>query len=85
VAVKYGNQWGGWCSNEVFGIYRVGHKKFIRRGWEEFFGFTRFKVGDNSKISFWHAVQCGEHPLKAAFPKLYSTACLRDASVANHL
>jgi hypothetical protein len=28
---KYGYSWGGWCSNEVLGLYRVGLWKNIRR------------------------------------------------------
>jgi hypothetical protein len=67
VDLKYGSQWGGRCSNEVNGLYRVGPSKFIRRNWEEFFRYTRFEVGDNSKISFWHDVWCEDQPLKVAF------------------
>jgi hypothetical protein len=34
VDVKYGSAWGGWCSNEVHGSYRVGLWKDIKKGWE---------------------------------------------------
>jgi hypothetical protein len=85
VVIKYGSQWGGYYSNEVIGSYGAGLWKFIRRGWKEFFRYTRFKVGDDSKISFWHGVWCGEQPLKVAFPELYRIVYLRDNFMADHL
>jgi hypothetical protein len=30
---KYVSAWGGWCSSEPIGAYRVGLWKNIRRGW----------------------------------------------------
>jgi hypothetical protein len=32
----------------------VGLWKNIKKGWENFSNFTRFKVGDGFMISFWH-------------------------------
>lgn len=57
--------------------------KFIRTGWREFSRYTRFKVGDGSKISFWHDMCCGEQPLKEAFLKLFSIACLKNVFVVD--
>jgi len=37
--------------------------------------FIRFEVGDGSKIRFWLDVWCA----------LFSIACFKDASVANHV
>ena len=51
---KYGSLWGGWCSLEPEGAFGVGLWKNIRKGWETFKGFTRFVVGDGTRISFWH-------------------------------
>lgn len=31
INVKYGGKWGGWCSNEVNGPYRVGLWKHIKK------------------------------------------------------
>jgi hypothetical protein len=42
-------------------------------------------VGDDSKIRFWHDILCRVLPLKGAFLELFSTACLRDAFVADNL
>jgi hypothetical protein len=52
VDTKYGNLWGGWCSSEVYGPYRVGLWKNNMRGCKEFSSHTRFVVGNGSKIRF---------------------------------
>lgn len=54
VDFRYKSQWGECCPNGVNGSYGVGLCKFIWRGWEAFSSFTRFEVGEGSKISFWH-------------------------------
>jgi hypothetical protein len=36
------------------------------------------KVGDGSKVLFWHNVWCGEQPLKVLFPELFTIACVKD-------
>jgi hypothetical protein len=63
VNLKYGSQWGEWCSNGVNRLYSMGLWKFSMKAWEEFCSFTRYKVGDGSKVSFWHNVWCGMLPL----------------------
>lgn len=40
VEAKFGNMWGEWCSNEVFGPYKVGVWKNIKRGWRDFSRFV---------------------------------------------
>jgi hypothetical protein len=51
---KFGSLWGGWYSFELGGAFGVGLSKNIRKGWDTFKGFTRFVVGDGTKVSFWH-------------------------------
>lgn len=63
----------------------MGVWKFIRKGWDSFSSFTRFVVGDDFKISFWHDLQCGGTTLKVAFPTLFGIAQAQDAFVANNL
>jgi hypothetical protein len=82
---KYGSIRGGWCSRKPSGAFGVGVWKNIRKGWISFSRFTRFVVGDDSKISFWHDLWRGDTTLKEAFPALFGIACLKDAVVANNL
>jgi hypothetical protein len=84
---KYGSLRGGWCSLKPTGAFGVGVGvwKNIRKGWDSFPHYTRFVVGDGSKISFWHDLWCGDIALKVAFPALFDIARLKDAVVADNL
>jgi hypothetical protein len=53
--------------------------KNIMRGWGKFCNHTRFKVGDGSKVKFWHDLRCGDTVLKDAFPVLFGIARVKDA------
>jgi hypothetical protein len=57
----------------------------IRKGWDSFSRFTRFVVGDGSKISFWHDLWCGDTALKVAFLTLFGITRVKDASVVDNL
>ena len=70
---KCGSLWGGWCSLELSRTFGVGLWKNIKKGWEKLTNFTKFEVGDGSKISFWHD-WCREQTLKVAFLVLYDLA-----------
>jgi hypothetical protein len=51
-----------------------------------FYSHTKFELKDGSKIRFYDDVWCGEMTtLNEAFPNLYSIACVKDASIADHL
>jgi hypothetical protein len=82
---KYGSLRGGWCSLEPTGSFGVGVWKNIKKGWVSFYHYTRFVMGDGSKISFWHNLWCGDTVLKVAFPALFNIAHLKDAVVADNL
>jgi hypothetical protein len=75
----------GWCSLVLVGAFGVGLWKNIRKGWDNFFNFTRFEVRDGTKISFWLDQWCGEAALKVAFLVLFGLACTKDASIAANL
>jgi hypothetical protein len=79
VDLEYGSSWGGWSSNEVHGPYRVS----LMRDWGEFFSHTKFVVVMAPR--FWHNEWCGNQILKIAFPKLFTIAQFKDASVVDHL
>jgi hypothetical protein len=65
------------------GSHGVGLWKFISAGWDTFFRFVQFQVGDGSRTRFWDDVWCLDVPLKEAFPGLYHLACIKDATVAD--
>jgi hypothetical protein len=61
---RLGGEWS-WIQNmEVYGEGNallflleplgVGLWKNIKKGWDNFFSFTRFEVENGTKISFWH-------------------------------
>ncbi|KAG6729257.1 hypothetical protein I3842_01G018300 [Carya illinoinensis] len=79
---KYGSLWGGWCTNEVRGAYGVGLWKYIRGGWEVFSRHTNFRLGDGTKIKFWHDTWCGNSALKDQFSALFRVARDKEVSVA---
>jgi len=45
---------------------------------------TSFVVGDDSEVSFWHDLWCGDHPLKETFPELFSIPSSSNAFVVDH-
>jgi hypothetical protein len=59
--------------------------KNIRKGWESFSSFTRFVVGDGTKISLWNDLWCGDIALKVAFPAFFGFARANDASFVDNL
>jgi hypothetical protein len=85
VDAKYGSLWGGWCSLELVSASGVGVWKNIRKGWDSFSRFTRFVVGDGSKISFWRDLWCRDTALKVAFPALFGITRVKDSAVADNL
>jgi hypothetical protein len=82
---KFDSLWGGRCSLEPVGAFRVGLWKTIVKGWETFSGFSRFKVGDGARTKYWHDLWCGDTVRKEAFPVLSGIARAKDAFVAENL
>ena len=82
IEVKYGNEWGGWCTKSMFGAYGVCLWKFIRSVWRNFSKFIRYEVGDGTRVKFWDDVWCRDCPLKETFLDLYNISRTRDASVS---
>jgi hypothetical protein len=42
-------------------------------------------VGDGVRTKFWHNLWCGDRVLKEAFPVLFGSARMTDASVADNM
>lgn len=67
------------------GPYGVGIWKCIKKGWDKFYPFIIFKVGDSSCIKFWCDPWCEGLPLENNFPKVYNIASNKDTSMAELL
>lgn len=72
-------------ADRCLGAFGVRVLKNIRKGWDSFSRFTKFVVGDGSKISFWHDLWCGDTALKVAFPTLFGITRVKDTSIADNL
>ena len=57
----------------------------VAHGIGEFARYTKFDVGDGSKIRFLHAMWYRDQTLKETFPKLYRIARIKNAFVVDHL
>ena len=71
IKVKYGCEWGGWCTRPVNGPYGVGLWKYISRGWPSFSHLILYDIGDGSRVKFWHDLWCGETSLAISYPELF--------------
>ena len=87
IETKYGGMWRGegGCSCSMQGPYGVGLWNYIRKGWDDFYPFIIFKVGDGSCFKFWCDPWCERLPLQNIFPDLYNIASNKDASMAELL
>ena len=85
VLAKYGSMKGDWMSSIPNGPYGVGLWKFIRGGWVKFSKFLKFEVGNGTRIQFWDDVWCCKEPLKDMFPDFYCIACVKEATVTEHI
>ena len=83
IKVKYGFDWGDWCSSSFSGLYGVSLWKNIRRGWHSLSRFIMYEIGDGSKVQFWLDRWCGTSSLADLYPELFRICCSKDASAAD--
>ena len=82
IAVKYGNEWGGWCTKGVSEPYGVSLWRSIGQGWPTFSKFILFYVGVGNRVKFWLDLWHGDSTLKEAFLELYGISCNKGYSIA---
>lgn len=63
----------------------MGFWKKIERDLGDFFSHTKFKVGDGSKIVFWHDLWCRDQILEEDFLDFFSIVRVKVTYVVNHL
>ena len=81
VALKFGEEWGGWTSKLGRGVHGCGLWRGIHMDWEAFRKNTQFEIRVGNRVKFWQDWQCGDQPLQLAFPILYEIATNREALV----
>ena len=63
------------------GSFGTGLWKEIRKKWETLYGNTRFLIGNDSKVSFWKDLWCGDEALCSTFPTLFNLVVHKEALV----
>ncbi|KAJ9675675.1 hypothetical protein PVL29_024544 [Vitis rotundifolia] len=79
---KYGDNRGGWCSQEVREAHGVGLWKGIRMDWELVGTRISFSVGNGRRVRFWRDSWCGDSPLCESFPSFFALSVEQEAWVA---
>ena len=54
IEIKYGNNWGGWCTKGETNTYGVSLWRTIRQSWPTFSKSIIFEVGTSNRVRFWH-------------------------------
>ena len=85
VALKFGEEWGGWSSKlgrGVHGCWVWFMEKYPEKVGRFFSKNIRFEVEVGDRVKFWTDRWCGDLPLQLSFSVVYGIATNREAFVA---
>ena len=83
ISTKFGEEDGGWNTNDIKGGYGTGLWKDIRKEWLTFSQNTISSLGNGRILGFGKDSWCGETLLCNVFLTLFNLAAHKDARVAD--
>ncbi|KAL6342305.1 hypothetical protein AAG906_007519 [Vitis piasezkii] len=82
INLKYGEEEGGWRTQDVIGRNGVGLWKAIKKKWWLLDGRVAYHVGNGQRVRFWKDKWCGDGPLCESFSSLFSISMSKIAWVS---
>ena len=82
INTKFGEDDGGWNTNDIRGGYGTGLWKDISKEWITFSQNSSSSLGNGRRLRFWLDPWCGGTALCNAFPTLFNVVAHKDATIA---
>ena len=83
ISIKFGEENGGWNTNDIRGGYGTGLWKDIKKEWLTLSQNTSSSLGNGRTLGFWKDSWCSEIALCNTFPTLFNLTAHKEAKVAD--